>query len=651
MKSHAMFILASVSVTSLMISGGCEDSSAKQRDLVQIQIRQANVKLQRALGSSTDDPGSALQGVVADLSRIDGGEPGQQAAKALLTATALRGVASIKLAAAEEIEAAHRLQRSALNAAIGESLKLAETASALDSVNAVVERQQLQRDIESARAEVMELRAKIEQLDGPISERAGQNANNKTEVDALRLKVNELRRKAQELGHADGFETYKQAIAASRQADQIEYEISQREIDLEHSLTPELTMTDTHAQQLDALIQSLETARTQLEAFANATAQEVSGIRKQVADSVSLANAALNEMESQRSGELTAAYDEAQAALEKAAGQARSATSQRSLAAQDQQTARLVGVQAQEMLGRLHWAKARAAADHQRLLDRLASLSGTGSGLGEKSRELAEQYRLAIEQAKTAYEGAREQAASVQNVDALNAGIESAIASLSGAFVPSTAPTSSSTPASSVGGTAPAPGAPVDIPVFSSADELGIFLAGLPKNADGMRAALAVIHATSPSGQRMLKASTDMVNAFASIDRAMQQHLNQSFFDAMGRMLTTVTPDLAGATVSEQTEDRVVYTKTAFGQTQTIVIRKIEGTWKINADELDQTTLAALPMMEQMATTMATAADSLVKRIQAGEFKSAQEVMMAFGQSMTPAGPGAGAPPPRGPGH
>ena len=651
MKSHAMFILASVSVTSLMISGGCEDSSAKQRDLVQIQIRQANVKLQKALGSSTEDPGSALQGVVADLSRIDGGEPGQQAAKALLTATALREVASIKLAAAEEIESAHRLQRSALNAAIGESLKLAETASALDSVNAVAERQQLQRDIESARAEVMELRAKIEQLDGPISERAGQNANNKTEVDALRLKVNELRRNAQELGHADGFETYKQAIAASRQADQIEYEISQREIDLEHSLTPELTMTDTHAQQLDALIQSLETARTQLEAFANATAQEVSGIRKQVADSVSLANAALNEMESQRSGELTAAYDEAQAALEKAATQARSATSQRSLAAQDQQTARLVGVQAQEMLGRLHWAKARAAADHQRLLDRLVSLSGTGSGLGEKSRELAEQYRLSIEQAKTAYEGAREQAASVQNVDALNAGIESAIASLSGAPAPSTSPTSSSTPASSVGGTA-APGAPVDIPVFNSADELGIFLAGLPKNADGMRAALAVIHATSPSGQRMLKASTDMVNAFASIDSAMQQHLNQSFFDAMGPMLTTVTPDLAGATVSEQTEDRVVYTKTAFGQTQTIVIRKIEGTWKIDVDELDQTTLAALPVMEQMATTMATAADSLVKRIQAGEFKTAQEVMMAFGQSMSPAGPGAGGPqPPRGPGH
>jgi hypothetical protein len=646
MKSHATLILATVSITSILFGGGCEDSSARQRDQVQTQIHQANVKLKRALGGSGEEAALALQGVVADLSRIDGGEPGQQAAKSLLTATALREVAGIKLAAAESIESAHRLQRRTLHANIDAALQLIDTAAALESVDALAQRQQLQRDIESARAEVAELRARIEQLDGPITERATQNANNKAEVDALRLKVNELRRRAQELGHADGFDTYKEAIDASRQADQIEYEIAQREIDLEHSLTPELTMTDAQAQQLDSLIQSLETARTQLEAFAGATAQEISAIRKQVADYLSLANASINEMDSQRSGDLAAAYDDAQAALEKAASQARSAGSQRSLGQEDVQTARVIGVQAQEALGRSHWAKARGAADHQRLIDRLVSVPGAGADLAQKSSALRDARAQSLEQAKAAYEAAQEQAATVQSrtnperVEALTRNIETAIASLSGAptakstTAPSTAPPASST-------SAPAAPASVDIPVFNSAEELRTYLTSLPKGAQAMRASVAVTHATTPNGQRMLKASTDMNNAFAAIDEAMQKHLNLSFFDAMGPMLETMSPDLSKATVAEETEDRVLYTQTMFGQTHRTVMRKIDGTWKIDVDDLDEKTVANLPMMEQVAASMARGADALVKRIEAGEFKTAQEVMMAFGQLMMPSGPGA----------
>ena len=112
---------------------GCEDAAARQRDAVQAQIHQANMKLQKALaGRAADDSvAQSLNGVVTELARIEGGEPGQVAAKAVLSATALRELAHVRLEAAERTELDHRERRSTLLGRIDAMLELEAVAAAL----------------------------------------------------------------------------------------------------------------------------------------------------------------------------------------------------------------------------------------------------------------------------------------------------------------------------------------------------------------------------------------------------------------------------------------------------------------------------------------------------------------------------------------
>lgn len=662
MKVHATLILATVSVISLPFTG-CEDSAARQRDHVQTKIRQASIKLTKVMVGSDEDPTPALQSVVADLSRIDGGEPGQQAAKALLTATALRELASIKLAQAEQIESAHRLRRDSLQAAANAALTLLETAAAFESVDAVAERQQLQREIESARAEVAELRVRIEQLDGPISERATLNATNKSEVDALRLKVNELRRRAQELGPADGLSSHLEAIETSRQADKIEYDIAQREIDLEHSLTPELTMTDTAAQQLDDLINSLEAARAQLDAFANATTEQINSIRKQIAEHVSLINASINEMESQRSGELASAYDEAQAALEKASSQARNAASQRTLAPEDLQAARLIGAQGQEMLGRLHWAKARGLRDHERLLAMAAALPGATGGLAERTAKLAEEHKQAIEQAKAAYEAAQEQASNVtsrdnpEQIERLTQNLEAAIKALDPnvALEPPAPAIQPPSPNRAAAASAPRGPQGADSPealadalksVRTASDIRRIFDFSIPvREITGLTPAMRAFHDNIKS----------LINGIAVLDEALQQKFGRSVSDlepSQGEPLGQVLSVKDAQVQNVQGIRGTILVTLTNGRQKPVRITQLNNRWYLGSENdlidnvgwllgLDNMPLmsggtsgdpnaqrmvqAMLEGIAQSFGVMGKALEDLAAAVNAGEFKSFEE--------------------------
>lgn len=642
-RSTVMLLGLAAGAASLFMCGGCEDASAKHRETVQAQIKQANLKFQKALGSTGDSAAQALNSVVTELGQIDGGEPGQQAAKSTLAATALREIAAIKLTAAADLENAHSLQRSVIRRQIHAALRLTESANTLESATASEERQNLQREIESAQAQVTQMRAKIDELDAPISERTEIIATSKKEVDALRMKVHELRRRAQELGHADGFGAYREAVQTGRQADQIELDISQREIELDYEYTPELTLADSYAQGFDAMIKSIEAALAQLEEFARANSQQSAATRKMTDDLVGSMTAAIREIENSRANDLLPLYEEAQSTLERAASQAQSAAGKAT--GEDSQAARLAAAHVQETMGRLHWAKARGLADHQDLLERAANAK---ISTGIDTKPIAQAQQAAIEQAKQAYSAAQELITQVSSridpaqVEALARSLERAVASVGGAPIPTESTSEAPTPTE--GSTEP----PISTD-FASAEELQAFLENLPQSVEGMKATVGVLHASTPEGERLLNATTNTINALAKIDAATKAKFNKSITDSLGGMgasMSSPLPSLENATIVEQTEDKIVYQIGAEGESRQIAMRKIDGRWVLSVDELAAGMAEQFPMMEQMASSLATAADSIVQRIESGQIKSMQEVMMAFGQAMmggmggmTPGGP------------
>ena len=602
---------------------GCEDAAARQRDAVQAQIHQANMKLQKALaGRAADDSvAQSLNGVVTELARIEGGEPGQVAAKAVLSATALRELAHVRLEAAERTELDHRERRSTLLGRIDAMLELEAVAAALESVDAGPERQQLQRELEATRQEIAEVRATIDQLDAPISERAMANVANKKEVDTLRAKVNDLRRRAQELGNADGFDTYRQAVDASRQADKIEYDIAQREIELEYSLTPELTMADSQAQQLDAMIKSIESALAQLEAFSKSTRDEIAATRKQVSDHAALINASLSEMNNDISGALAGHYQEALTLLDKASSQVQNAA--RQVRGDDAQAAKLVAAQVQELKGRLHWSRARGLMGHKLLLERL---SNAGADTADAIAGATSAYEESMQQAKEAYAAAEEALTQVQSrgdqakIDQFSASVRDATAALE-------EKPKSATEGASLGGAQPTG--------FASAKELHDHIVSLPTNVEGMRGRIALMHAQTPQGQNLVQSTAAMTEAIGVIDQAMQEKFSQGFFESIGPMLNALVPDFSKATVAEQTDDRVVYTQLVMGQTSRTVLRNIDGTWRVDADDIDQKTAEALPQVQRMSEAFAKIGAAIAERIRADEFKSALEAVAAFNKALT----------------
>ena len=92
---RSVVVLTFCAATACSVVGGCEDSAAKARDEVQVKLADIRTDLQQAMSSGAETPEAyqqSLNGIVTRLASLNDGEPGQQAAKSLLAADALRGM-------------------------------------------------------------------------------------------------------------------------------------------------------------------------------------------------------------------------------------------------------------------------------------------------------------------------------------------------------------------------------------------------------------------------------------------------------------------------------------------------------------------------------------------------------------------------------
>ncbi|MHC4446838.1 MAG: hypothetical protein ACYSXF_03410 [Planctomycetota bacterium] len=428
-------------VAAIVIGGaaGCEDAAAARRADVQQVLEEASGSLRHATVTAVNAGDEefakveeALSQIDRDLSKIREAEPGQQAAAAILSAAALRELGAMRLGRAAEIESDNHRMRAVLRAKIDVVQRLSAIAAGHEQLNTAAPRQWIEVDREAAAQRLDDLRQDIAELSGPIGERTSENSARAIEAERLLREANDLYRRAAELGHSPGLESFEEAVAKRREAEKIQYGIDQNEIDLDFDLEPEHRLHETRARHLSALIDSLETARNSLEQHVEDLEAALGGTQDAAAQLTQEIEAARRTLDERLTNELDLLYSQSNENLERAASLAERAARGPAASA-----SRLAAARVYELQGRLHWMRAQGLADHARLLHRLNGVSGAAA-LEREIESARSAFDEAIEQAKTVYGKAVESLAQVQGrgarqeIDTLRVTLEEAVASLSG---------------------------------------------------------------------------------------------------------------------------------------------------------------------------------------------------------------------------
>jgi hypothetical protein len=640
------------------MAAGCEDSAAQQRDAVQKTISQISRELSVAMsGASGADEGQSeqkLNAVLSKLNAVSGGEAGQQAAKAMLAASAQQQLASIHLGKAQAIQASHADLRAMLNAKVDAVATLSGLAANRGAYDIKPQIDALGEQVESAQNHVEQLQGKIAELDGPINERTTQNQANQQEVDRLRVEVGELVSKARDLGASSGLSTFNQATERRRQADKIEFEISNREIELDYDLTPDHQMASTQLEQLQGMIATLGETRDGLQAMSQAAAADAETSKKAVAALMDEINVGLGMLTSETDGPLKTEYDEAISMLEKAGTQADGAG--RQLKGEDAQAARMMAARIRESIGRAYWSQGRAWADQKALLQRLVDSGAEGSASFKSPLEAAESaHAEAVAKATEAFTAAQEAAQQVQSksdpqaVAAFQQNLETAMASLqskgsaSAAVEEAPAGAGSTDDATADESAASSTEMIAEGTGFDTPEALLEHVNTIAGNGESfgrqLMAVIPISRASTPDGQTALKATTGLAQAIDTIHGAMVEKFGldatTAAMTALGMKNSMPTFDVANITDRTDTSAKISF-QSSSGKTDQMGLMVVDGQWFLSTDPQDAEDRQEAAMLAPMVSMMKKSAVDVAKRIKAGEFATADEAMKAFQTGMIP---------------
>ncbi|HVP73613.1 MAG TPA: hypothetical protein VMS30_07735 [Phycisphaerales bacterium] len=634
----------------ILSAGGCEDSAAKQRDQVQAQLAQIRTDLQKTLATGGESYEADLNKIVSQLSSLSGGEPGQQTAKSMLAANTLREVATVKMAAASDIEAQHRAALGAVNARIDAAMRIQSLAQGLESIDAAKRRGELQADLQQAMDGVTAAQAKMTELESPINERTSQNTAQKAEMEQLRVQVGDLLKQAQTMGYSAGFETYKQATQVGRQADRIEYEVSNREIDLEHELNPQHKAAQSQKAQLESLAQAIESAQAELDAFAAAASGDAQASHAKVAEFSKKISDDMSSIKATADGDLKTAYDDGRAALEKAAASALAA----STGGSDASAGRTLACAVSESMVRLHLLAAHGLSDRVASLQRIKASNGAiaFNGADAQIKELSDARQQHLSAATTSLDEAKQAADSIagdsSEIQALRTNLQALSAAVSGKPAAPSAPATGDASGAS-GNTAAAPAAP-SAPATAGAESPDALVASLNSIKSLSNAGKIfdlTLPPTDPVMQGVMTKFRALFDGVASLDSALQAKFNKSVTDMKGSNMGEMSM-IANATLKDATETAgSVDVTDSKGKTTTMPITKVGERWYIGSPEDDNAAMsifgmgnqrgeAATPdaqqmgkqmviMMSGMFATMGQAMSELATSVQAGEFATFED--------------------------
>lgn len=652
-------LLAVLCGTAILGAGfGCEDDEARRRAEVQQQITEARAQFQRASLGSTDAGDDHAQQAKSDLGRIvntlqgvTDGEPGQQAAKSLLMAEALRELSIISYRSIHELESVLQVQRASIRNRLLGTQRLAAIGQSREAVTAEQHRQELMQIRQATDQQLQQVQQELSRITEPIEELTDRNERDRERVDALREQATELIRRADELGPADGFETFEEAIRLQREADLIEFRTAHRELELLLEHQPVKEMNERQARAAEDLKQQLQTAINDLEQFDALYASAAANLRDRIHADRELLRDRVGRISDRMTNELSEGYLEAAEHLERAVSQARQASTR--LRGEEANTARLIQARASEARGRLYWRQAGGIADHLALL---GAIAGSPQAIGDtqpfeaKIEQFADQHETLIGQAKAAYAEAKESldmitGAAGQQVASYRQNLEMLRSAMEGDAV-DVWQRDTRQPSGSSGDSAPQPSALTTDATggFESAEALVRFLRRMDETStDDIERMISATHAESPIGRAYTGMMNSMTRGMAELFSAVEQQFGAA---AMSQLSA-----LGGGTgfedieIVEQSETRASARHTPIpGMPEgTVELINLDGRWFIDGDSLGGEEMGGqemgLAMLEQMEQAITQQMSALTRRVKDGEFASIEEFMREMMQAMQ-GGPG-----------
>jgi hypothetical protein len=635
----------------LSIAGGCEDSQARKRAEVQQVIQQATEQLRAAAAvrvdvDQQDKLRRDLNALITTLSGTTDGEPGQRAAASRLAGTAHRTLASIDLVHAERLEADNRSRRSDVGNLVDAALELNALASVLETVDTSEQQQMLAEDREGADEQLREHGEHMATLDGPIADIRRRNRDDRAKADSLREEAGALRREAADLGPGDGYTVFEESLFLDRQADQIEYEIARRELELRFILEPEHTLAETRSDQAQTRGETADRARQSLEAAADSLAGEADATRERIAEIGAQIETAMAEIEQSSASSLADLYERAASNLNRAATKAKSAATLDRGDGKD--AARIEAARAYQQLGDMYWSRAEGMEQDITLRQRLVAdrdVLGVGAG-GWSIADLAAAHEETVAAAVEAYTNAQSLLGQVagrsarRRLEAVKLKMDALEAAASGQAVdvaslePDVPPQAAST---------------------SSGAESPEEIVEAFRNATGLRDItdlaydLTYVDFQTQSHRMLFDASMAANRAVLALDEAVQAKFGTGMMDQLGAMggnqdMMGFSPEeLAAAQfeIGEVSGSHGTMQITSDGDTEDVKLIRINGRWYVDGTEefrmlTDQMAAAGgeetavLMMIQSLSGVM----EDLTERVQADEFGSVQDVMTAFGQAV-----------------
>jgi hypothetical protein len=635
---------------------GCEDAEAKRRAEVQQQITEARAQFQKAsLGPTAPDDDHAdqtrreLNRIVSTLQGVTDGAPGQQAAKSLLVAEALSELSLIEYRRIHDIESDHQVDRQIAHNRLLGLQRLAATRQAREAISTEQHRAELAQIRRATDEQLRQLQQQLSRINEPIAELTERNERDQARIDELREQAAEMIRRAEELGPADGFTTFENAIGIQREADLIQFRAAHRELELLLEHQPIKQMTERQVQAAEDLKRQVEQAIGDLESFDALYASAGSTLRDRIRQGSDDLRQTVERISDSMTGDLAAAYSEAADHLERAASQARNAaTRQRGTEAN---AARLIEARANESLGRLYWRQAGGVADHLALLRAIvASDNAIGDAQPYRARieQFAQQHESLLGQAKGAYTQAKESltmisGAAAQQVGQYRQNLEMLVAALDGEEVDAWQPDMPQMPddvAERVDRPRDAARAGAG---FESADALVAFLRGMDEtNMSDVERMIAATHAETRAGRAYANLMNSMTRSMVDLMAAVEEQFGAA---AVAQLSQAAGGGSAfeGITIVDRSETRATASFQPMPSMPdgTLELVNINGQWFIDADSLGDDAGTdpgmeefAIAMMEQMATAMNQQINELTRRVRAGEFDSIDQFMQTMMQMM-----------------
>jgi hypothetical protein len=627
-----------------LLFAGCKDENTARRAEIDRLIRKATADLAAATAMSVD-PGDAsfeklrgeLERVVSALSPVRDGVDGQQAAAALITASAQRELAAMTLDEAAVIERANRRLRGQLHGHLDAATRLDALARGLESRSYDGHVATLDAQRASADGALREYGSRLADLDDPIAERIRLNDQDAAEARRLEGEATALRRAAAEAGPADGLARVNESIALQREADRFEYQIANREIDLDYELRPEHELASTRMAHLSSLLDEMSAAARALTEREKVTDGELSATRELLNTHGKALVQRLADMRRESAETLAPLYDKAAEHLEQAVTAASRAVSKSDRGEAD--AARLTTAAIQQLTASAALARARGIEEDLTILDRLAAartaIDSAGNVAGEVDQARAARA-AALDQARAALEAARTSLGEVKGGDDLTAfrqSIEGEIARLTGApaidVSGGAAPEGEAAATSTDGGRGAAPSSGA----FASPEEaLAVMQSVTPTNLAPLDRIFSAVSASTPHARRMLAYQREMIPASRELVDAILGTFSgpETTGFAAGFGATSGVTNLSGAAILDQTEDTATIDISSESAPEAvIVLRKRDEGWLIDGQSLFAS-VDEEAGRQLIAAGLPAKFRALAGRVRGGEFATAQEAMMAI---------------------